>query len=292
MADLTAAAVKKQVDAMGCNHFEVGIYDARREMMLIKQWDKETVLRSIDYFRAQNVNGKHIYIRPSGEHALSLVDDLTKEGIAKMKQDGIKPALVVETSPNNFQAWVNHGQPLPTNLSTECAKELARRYGGDPSSADWRHFGRLAGFTNCKPKHKLESGYFPFVILREATGETYPKAGELIQGAQQTIAEREREEAARREQWRNMPATARNNDKGLKSINDFRNDAKYQGDYHRADMSYAVYAISRGVADHDIASAIASRDLSHKGGEARQRDYVDRTIEGAHKFVQSRGVTR
>lgn len=291
MADLTAVAVQRQVEAMGCDRFEIGVYDARRETMLIKQWDKETVLRSIDYFRAQNVNGKHIYIRPAGEHALSLVDDLTKDGVEQMKRDGIAPALVVETSPKNFQAWVNHGQPLPTDLSTECAKELARRYGGDPSSADWRHFGRLAGFTNCKPKHKLDSGYFPFVIVREATGETYPKAGELIQTARDTIQTREREEAERREQWRNAPQS-QSRAGARKSINDFRNDPKFQGDYHRADMSYAVYAVSRGVSDHEIEGAIRSRDLSHKGGEARQRDYIQRTIDGARKFAQNKGIER
>ena len=46
----------------------------------------------------------------------------------------------------NFQAWLNHNQLLEAEVSTCAAKELARRLGGDPSSADWRHFGRLAGF--------------------------------------------------------------------------------------------------------------------------------------------------
>jgi hypothetical protein len=33
----------------------------------------------------------------------------------------------------------------------------------DPSAADWRRFGRLPGFTNCKPKYRKEDGLFPFV---------------------------------------------------------------------------------------------------------------------------------
>jgi DNA primase RepB-like protein len=55
-------------------------------------------------------------------------------------------------------------------FSTHAAKELARRFGRDPSSADWRHFGRLAGFTNQKPKRRLPSGFPTFVRLRQCEG--------------------------------------------------------------------------------------------------------------------------
>jgi RepB DNA-primase N-terminal domain len=65
-----------------------------------------------------------------------------------MKAERFEPAVVVETSPNTFQAWLNHGQVLDAAASTRAAKTLAERFGGDPSSTDWRHFGRLAGFTN------------------------------------------------------------------------------------------------------------------------------------------------
>lgn len=75
-----------------------------------------------------------------------------------MKQSGFEPALVVETSPRNFQAWLNHGRIISDRfLSTRLAKELACRFAGDLSSADWRHFGRLAGFTNQKQERRLES---------------------------------------------------------------------------------------------------------------------------------------
>ncbi|WP_373870935.1 DNA-primase RepB domain-containing protein, partial [Aeromonas caviae] len=33
------------------------------------------------------------------------------------------------------------------------ARRLAREYDADPASADSHHYGRLAGFTNQKPKH-------------------------------------------------------------------------------------------------------------------------------------------
>ena len=64
-------------------------------------------------------------------------------------------SAVVETSPDNFQAWLNHGQVLDAVTSTLAAKALAKRFRGDPSSADWRHFGWLAGFTNPKRERRL-----------------------------------------------------------------------------------------------------------------------------------------
>ncbi|WP_223932390.1 DNA-primase RepB domain-containing protein, partial [Aeromonas caviae] len=35
-------------------------------------------------------------------------------------------------------------------------------YDADPASADSHHYGRLAGFTNQKPKHTTKTGYQPW----------------------------------------------------------------------------------------------------------------------------------
>jgi hypothetical protein len=76
----------------------------------------------------------------------------------------------VETSPNDLQAWLNHGQVLEAARSTRAAKALVERFGRDSSSADWRHFGRLAVFTKPKRERQLASGMRPFARLRSATG--------------------------------------------------------------------------------------------------------------------------
>jgi hypothetical protein len=57
-----------------------------------------------------------------------------------------------------FQICLNHGRTLDCNMSTLAAKELAKRFGGALSSADWRHFGRLSGFTNREPERLLPNG--------------------------------------------------------------------------------------------------------------------------------------
>jgi len=82
------------------------------------------------------------------DRCASLIENLMAEAIERMKAEGFEPAVIVETWPNNLQPWLNHGQVLDAAMSTQAAQPLAARFGGDPSSADWRQLRRLAGFTN------------------------------------------------------------------------------------------------------------------------------------------------
>ena len=70
-------------------------------------------------------------------------------------------------------------QPLSEAAWHFAAQTLAARYDADPSAADWRRFGRLPGFTNCKPKYKRPDGLSPFVRLRGHTGGQYRQAENL-----------------------------------------------------------------------------------------------------------------
>jgi hypothetical protein len=154
MTSATTTAVRQQIAAMGCELFEVGVFRPETAgtdaSMLIRVWDLDTLLRSMAWLHLQNHADRHIYIRPKGEHSLSLVDDLTAEAVTAMDRDGFHPALVVETSPFTFQAWLKHPEPLDKQLGTAAARTLAERFGGDAGAADWRHFGRLSEFANKK----------------------------------------------------------------------------------------------------------------------------------------------
>lgn len=170
---------------MGSDVFEVGLFkpDARdrKPVMLPRTWDHDSLLRSIGWLRHENYDGRNIYVRPKGEHNLSLVDDLTIVTIAEMTRSGFTPAAVVETSPGNFQAWLKHPEQLSKELGTAAARALAQKFGGDRGAADWRHFGRLAGFTNRKlSRRDAETGLYPFVKLIQATGETFPEASRFL----------------------------------------------------------------------------------------------------------------
>ena len=89
-----------------------------------------------------------------------------------MCAEGLAPCVVLQTSPGNLQAWLDvSATPLEPAVATSVGKRLARRYGGDLASTDWRHLGRLAGFTNQKPERRNSYGYAPWVkVLRAHTG--------------------------------------------------------------------------------------------------------------------------
>ena len=279
----TAAAVQQQVVSMGSELFEVGLYDpdagTSESIMIPRVWDSETIVKSVPWLRHQNREGRNIYIRPKGEHDLSMVDDLTKDAVLAMKQEGFHPAVIVETSPSNYQAWLKHPQQLGKDVSTTAARSLAEKFGGDRGAADWRHFGRLAGFTNRKARYlDASSGFYPFVRLIEVGGEVYPEADRFLTGVKNEV-DRQR---ANRERLRSgiaYMAPVRSED--LKNVEAFRADARYGGDGTRIDLAYAVYAFSHGATAAEVEAAIRSRDLSHKGNERRQHDYVERTMKKA-----------
>jgi hypothetical protein len=116
---------------------------------------------------------------------------------------------VVETSAGNFQAWLKHSVVFPKLLSTFAAQTLAARHDADPSAADWRRFGRLPGFTNCKPKYKRPDGLFPFVRLKSHSGEQYPGAKAFAQEITKQYQEQEQEREAKRPQTSLSPKGGR-----------------------------------------------------------------------------------
>jgi hypothetical protein len=197
--------------------------------------------------------------------------------------------LIVETSPDNFQAWLNHGRSLPKETSTVAARTLAEKFGGDPGSADWRHFGRLAAFTNRKPRYEV-GGRYPYVRLVHSTGQTYENASEFISEVEKQV-EAKRMESERRREWFSKNAIPERL-VVAKDIDSFRRDDRYASDGNRIDLAYAVYALSHGGSEDDVRRAIAGRDLSHKGSPNRQADYIERTVRKAMQTVQAKDRCR
>lgn len=278
-AVIVARLVRVQLRAMGCERFDLGIRRDGGEMILRAGQGTAVIEQALKWLRHENAKGAHIYIRPAGPHGLSLIDDLTAAAIERMKAQGFAPAVVVETSPNNFQAWLNHGRVLEPAGSTQAAKQLAARFGGDPSSADWRHFGRLAGFTNPKPERRLPSGARPFARLRSASGRIYQKAAEFLAEIQQptTANQAGQKTEPRKPRQRRRPAHV-----AIRPLAEFHVDPAYGGDLHRSDMAWASHAAASGLTLEQIKDELLNgRDLSKKGTRKRQLEYAARTAEKA-----------
>jgi hypothetical protein len=275
-ASITEKGIRHQLSAMRSAPFEIGVLKTNCKMALRENLSIDRILKSIRWLRRENACGAHIFIRPMWPHTLSLIDDLSANAIEEMRESGFEPAVVIETSPDNFQAWLNHGRTLSDRfLSTLAARQLALRFGGDRGSADWRHFGRLAGFTNQKKESRLENGLQPFVKLCSCEGQVYSAANEFLcdlEGLREILSQREVRKIAQ----------GQTSESSFRPICSFHTDPRYGGDLHRAEMAWALHAAGRRLSQEQIENEILrGRDLSKKGPRPRQFYYAARTARKA-----------
>ncbi len=185
--DRSLEALQKQIKALDVPRFEVGIREAKTGQMINREWSRAEVEQSTAWLKRMNAKGNDVYIRPAGEHGLVLVDDLTADTISRMAKDGFPSAATIETSPGNYQAWVKlSDKPISDEARTVAARSLAKHYGGDLNSADSKHYGRLAGFTNQKPKHARD-GRQPYVLAHECPGKAAKAAPALLECVDQEL---------------------------------------------------------------------------------------------------------
>ena len=186
--DRSLEAVRRQIAAMGVPRFEVGIRDAKTGKMMNREWGRAEIERAVPWLKRMNAMGNDVYIRPAGEHGLVLLDDLKPQALERMKAEGFAPAATIETSPGNFQAWVKlSDKPLSADVRRAAARWLAKRYGGDLNSADSRHYGRLAGFTNRKPQY-ARGNLQPYVLAHDCPGTVASAAPAYLERIEQHLA--------------------------------------------------------------------------------------------------------
>ena len=147
----------------------------------------------VRFLRGRNREGCDIYLYPCADNAhsgyiLVDLDHADPRILHTMRTSGHEPCVLLQTSPGNLQAWVQVSTtPLPPAVASEIGRELARTYHGDPASTDWRHLGRLAGFTNQKPKRRCPNGHAPWVKLVHAQAGLATHGGSLVEAAEQRL---------------------------------------------------------------------------------------------------------
>ena len=291
--DRSRIAVKRQLQAMGGAQFEIGVRDNHTGFTIIRQWSQAKVEKSLGWLKSKNSQGCHIYVRLQGSQGLLLLDDIGIGTIEQMKLDGAEPALVVETSPMNFQAWVRvSNEPIPEHEATQIAKVLAQRYNADSNSADYRHFGRLAGFTNPKPEYLQSNGTFPFVLLRESKGKIASNATQLRREGQkltkpQTLVCGEKRPALCVVDGRDPTKTY------LDLAAQLTESYGLSTDYSRLDWMVVETMLRQGFSAEQI-------KLGMQGGSPKLKerkkghidDYINRTVEKAVKLFSHQGGTK
>ncbi|MDA8259273.1 MAG: DNA-primase RepB domain-containing protein [Betaproteobacteria bacterium] len=163
---LALRSMQRHMDAMGSRAYDVAILDRSADTMQRRlNWAPEQVLHAIDWLRYENQQGRDAFIRPCVS-ALVLVDDLDLQLVRRLDSLGLAPALVVETSPANHQAWIRVSDcAQPPALRRVIAARLAAELETDRGCAGLDHYGRLAGLTNRKPEHAEPAPPFAKVLL-------------------------------------------------------------------------------------------------------------------------------
>ena len=192
---LTIEAIRRQLAAMPHDLYLIRLIHSctHRAFPGERLWTATQLLHAptIGFLRVRNREGWDVYMQPyagdqNAGYILVDLDHADGQVVERMRGNGHHPCLVLQTSPGHLQAWVHVSEAaLEPCIATVVAMQLARHYGGDPASADWRHVGRLAGFSNQKLSRRSRGGYGPWVQIVHARAGLAPQAGALIHSAMQ-----------------------------------------------------------------------------------------------------------
>jgi RepB DNA-primase N-terminal domain/RepB DNA-primase C-terminal helical domain len=184
---LTLQSIRCQLAGMPSDLYLVRLIHqpTRRAFPGERLWTATELLRpaTVRFLRVRNREGCDVYLQPYADrrnpgYILVDLDHTGPEVLPIMQANGHAPCVVLQTSPGNLQVWVHVSHAsLPPAAASFIGKQLAQRYGGDLASSDWRHLGRLAGFTNQKPQRRNGRGYAPWVKV------LYARAGVASAGA-------------------------------------------------------------------------------------------------------------
>jgi hypothetical protein len=267
----------------------------RRER--IRKWTAEQVEKAVGWLKRMNAMGYDIFIRPAAPtektaQPFVFVDDIDQRTVDRMGKDGYPFAVLNESSPGRFHGWVRiAAAPLDREEVSRAGRLLAEAYGADPNSADWRHYGRVAGTTNRKPSRATPRGA-PFVMLRSASGTQAPAGAELLAQARQSL-DHDAKAATRAAQEAQRAVAFQGNRKGLQDAASAFQAARAAArparpdDESARDFSASLSLLRRGYSTDQVEAAIrqARPDLETK--HANPNDYVQRTVANAAARIQA-----
>lgn len=128
----------------------------------------EEVARHLPEMLRLQQRGENIYYTPLSENKHHiLVDDMSAESLIRLQKDGYRPAVILESSPGNFQCLLTIpklGSRFDKDVGNRLTERLNRKY-GDKNICGCIHPHRAPGFENRKPKHRRDDGTYPEVRL-------------------------------------------------------------------------------------------------------------------------------
>jgi hypothetical protein len=305
--NLTMQAVGRQLAAMPHDLYLVRLIhcQTRRAFPGERLWTAAqlTYPATVRFLRARNREGCDVYIQPyspscNSGYILVDLDHHDPAILETMRNNGHEPCVVLQTSPGNLQAWVQVSTaPIDPAMASCIGKLLAHTYGGDLASTDWRHLGRLAGFTNKKPHRRDGRGYSPWVKVLHAHPGLASQAAALLEPAELCSAD-----FANVSPRSSVPDNAVDADRpaGCKAttgasciygawLHRLRILQRFpQPDWSIADKWIAKELLYRGMPAPEVAAILRDGSPGFPRRHSRPNDYLRRTLARAAYELQAR----
>ncbi|WP_291447681.1 DNA-primase RepB domain-containing protein [Desulfovibrio sp.] len=241
--------------------------------------------------------GENVYYTPlSDEKHHILIDDMTRDSLKKLQEDGFRPAVILESSPGNYQCLLNIsklGTEHDRDVGNRITERLNQKY-GDKKLCGCIHPHRALGFENRKPKHRREDGGYPQVKLLFAERRECGKALALARGIDREYAEAAAKRKAERRTF--QPPDLRPGDPAAAYYAHLENIRRHLTieDYSRVDAMIALRMRSNGHSREAVAETIRAcaptiRDT--QTGRNWQR-YAERTTDYAFGPAGDRNLER
>lgn len=298
--------VGRFVRAVGAKRYVVMVRtpDIKAGKVERQQWTAEQVLepKNIRWLQARNAELGGVYIRPM-DRRVTILDDLRIDQIKQLEDMNFAPAVVLETSANNFHAWIRllpPEAPEPSlEVATHASRSLIKAFGGDAGAVGAERFGRMPGFLNRKPKHDRK-GRAPWVTLRAATGALAAAGRNLIERIEMALqaaterlkaAEVRKQNAAiKKRSFQSARAAPGSGDADALMIVGLQRSLSETDDQSVADFRACGFALKHGAHPDDVAEALLRHSPDIESRHPYTQAYIERTVRkaGATDYVRGR----
>jgi hypothetical protein len=285
--------VEIAIKALPAWRYKIGFlnrdHDDPKKQMILRDGDEKWVSNNIQTFKHNNADGREILFYPLDPRYI-LLDDLTSEAVKRLESEGFAPALVVETSPGNMQAWIKFPdlrgiKAVEQEYCLALSRQLIAKFGGDPGAAGGLRFGKLPGFRNRKSKHITPDGRAPMVVIRSASGHEAPGGKALAERVRSELMAAQAVHQVAESREKPISAVETPQVAGEVGGAGMAIQAQYEialqragGDRSRADFALAARLAEAGLGEDQIAMLI--EEVSEKAAE-RGSEYARRTAAAA-----------
>jgi hypothetical protein len=122
--DKTESTVRVMLTAIETPLYDVGVLSERGMLPGLDGISAGAVFDRLSLLKYRNANGSHIYIRPSGEHRYTTLDDLSETPLARLSATGFNPCAVVTAEYTDLLEREVRGKPAA--MRSEIRRARAR----------------------------------------------------------------------------------------------------------------------------------------------------------------------